>query len=96
MPSYIVAAHLHRDHTDSHAVIKLPDAFNDHDAWFKKFGPNWSEMRWRAADCHVALNFGFDWQLDYLDEFDSHGEYLEEFACDTFLDGCDFTGESDD
>ena len=84
MSSGVLIAHVIRDRTDSRAIVRLPDKFNDPDEWLENHGPKWTDVHFRMVDTHIAINYGWDWDIDYLDWFESEEDYLDEFVNNTF------------
>ncbi len=81
-----LVAHVYRETTDSRAMVVLPDKFTDAGYWEGKYGPDWADAHYRMADAHIAINVGWEWDLDHLNWFEFKDEYLEEFENDHFLE----------
>ena len=86
----ICVAHLIRDVTDSRAVYRMPDKFSDVEYWQIKYGDDWCDVHYRQLDAYVAINVGFQWDVDNIEFFES----LEQFEAE-FVD-CDFLEEMND
>jgi len=84
--SGVLVVHVVRDETDSNAIVRLPDEFNNTDEWIEKHGPKWADAHYRMVDSYVAVNYGWEWNIGYLNWFETEQEYLDEFVNDSFLE----------
>jgi hypothetical protein len=84
----ICVAHLTRDETDSKAVYMLPEAYAEIDKWMGRHGDRWMEAHHNSLDSHVALNVGFQWEVDDVEFFESVEQFHAEFV------GCNFLEDS--